>query len=139
MRAVRRLPVLAGIVAVAIGLTVPGASASLGPRLKWRSPTAISDGVKAVYRSGGNCPDTRPDGSPIQGERKVQIEINFNGGGGMGDVAPVNSDGSWRFVHAFNAGGFQDPSAKIHATCVDVTDTGFIIARYVTHRISVNP
>ena len=130
---------IACIVVVAVGVAVPAASASVGPRLKWKSPAAISDGVAAAYRSRGTCPDTCPDGSPIQGVREVQIEIDFSTGGGIGDVGRVKPDGSWRFVHPFDAGGFQDPVAKVKAWCLDVTDTGFIIATYVTHRISVNP
>jgi len=130
---------IACMVAVAVGVAVPAASASVGPRLKWKSPAAISDGVAAVYRSRGTCPDTRPDGSPIQGVRMVQIDISFSFGGGLGDVAPVRSDGSWKFVHAFDAGGTQDLAAKITASCLDVTNTGFVIAKYLTHKIAVNP
>jgi len=107
-------------------------------KLKWVSPRSISDGVPATYRSIGRCPNQRPDGSPIQGTREVEIFVTFSFGGGVGDIAPVNPDGSWRFVHAFEAGGFQDPAATVQARCVDVTNTGFVIANYRPHPISVN-
>jgi hypothetical protein len=63
----------------------------------------------------------------------------FSFGGGMGDVAPVAADGSWTFVKTFDAGGTQDLSATVLATCLDVTNTGIDIADYRPHDIAVNP
>jgi hypothetical protein len=57
----------------------------------------------------------------------------------MGDVAPVNADGSWTFVKTFDAGGTIDRSATVFASCLDVTVTGIDIADYQRHRIAVNP
>jgi hypothetical protein len=108
-------------------------------KLKWTSPPSISDGVAATFTSTGTCPDVRPDGSPIQGTREVGITVLFSFGGGMGDVAPVNADGSWTFVKAFDAGGTQDLSATVVAQCLDVTVTGIDIADYRPHDIAVNP
>jgi hypothetical protein len=107
-------------------------------KLRWHSPRSISDGVPATFRSVTPCPNQRPDGSPIQGARAVEIDVTFSSGGGMGDVAPVRADGSWTFVHTFEANGFQDRDATVQAKCLDVTNTGFDIADYRSHAISVN-
>ena len=79
------------------------------------------------------------DGSPLQGTLEVQVTVLFSFGGGMGDIGPVGTDGSWTFVKAFDAGGTRDLKATVVASCVDVTFTGVDIADYRTHRIAVNP
>jgi len=151
MRLLKRVSIVLCVSSLALGLTAGAASAAsdhcgaksrpCGPpvALEWKSPRAVFDGVPAMYRSIGRCPDKRPDGSPIQGVREVQITILFSTGGGVGDVAPVNRNGSWRFVHAFGFGGTVDRNATVEASCLDVTNTGFVIAEYRTHSISVNP
>jgi hypothetical protein len=107
--------------------------------LPWRSPSSITDGVAATFRSIKPCPNVRSDGSPLQGTREVEVFVQFSFGGGMGDVAPVNADGSWTFVKTFDAGGAIDPSATVTMSCLDVTVTGIDIADYQRHRIAVNP
>ena len=69
----------------------------------------------------------------------MQVTVLFSFGGGIGDVAPAGTDGSWTFVKAFEAGGTRDLKATVVASCVDVTFTGTDIADYRTHRIAVNP
>jgi len=78
-------------------------------KLKWVSPPSIFDNVPAQYQSISHCPSTRPDGSPIQGVREVEIFVTFTGGGGMGDITPVNADGSWTFVQRVRRGCDQGP------------------------------
>ena len=142
---------IVGCVTLAISsLSVPAAAAATArcdpngvctPRsnLPWKSPASISDGTAATFRSIKRCPDVRADGSPIQGVRMVEVQVIFSFGGGMGDVAPVNADGSWTFVKTFDAGGTSDPSATVYMRCLDVTDTGIDIADYRTHKIAMNP
>ena len=95
--------------------------------------------MAATFRSIKPCPNVRADGTPIQGVREVEVFVRFSFGGGMGDVAPVNADGSWTFVKTFDAGGTIDPSATVFMSCLDVTVTGIDIADYRPHRIAVNP
>ena len=68
----------------------------------------------------------------------VEVQINFIGGG-IGEEAPVNADGSWTVVMPFDAAGTTDPSATADARCIDVTDTGIDIADYRPHKIAMNP
>jgi hypothetical protein len=105
--------------------------------LAWKSPASISDGVAATFRSIKPCPNVRADGSPLQGTRMVEVFVQFSFGGGMGDVAPVNADGSWTFVETFDAGGTTD-HATVYMRCIDVTVTGIDIADYKPHKIAVN-
>jgi len=67
----------------------------------------------------------------------VEVFVQFSFGGGMGDVAPVNADGSWTFVKTFDAGGTTD-DATVYMQCIDVTNTGIDIADYRPHKIAVN-
>jgi len=139
------------VMLAAMAVTVPSAGAKPAhcdkktgvctppSKLKWTSPPSISDGVAATFTSTGTCPDVRPDGSPLQGTREVGITVLFSFGGGMGDVAPVNADGSWTFVKTFDAGGTRDLTATVVAQCLDVTFTGIDIADYRPHDIAVNP
>jgi len=92
-----------------------------------------------TFRSIKPCPNVRSDGSPIQGVREVEVFVQFSFGGGMGDVAPVNADGSWTFEKTFDSGGTIDPNATVFMSCVDVTVTGIDIADYQRHKIAVNP
>jgi hypothetical protein len=94
--------------------------------------------VAATFRSIKPCPNVRADGSPLQGTRMVEVFVEFSFGGGMGDVAPVNADGSWTFVETFEAGGTTD-HATVYMQCIDVTNTGIDIADYKPHKIAVNP
>jgi hypothetical protein len=149
MRLGVRCLVMVAAVAGVVGLSVPGAWAkpahcdkqgvcTAPSKLKWSSPGSISDGVPATFVSGGRCPDVRPDGSPLQGTRAVQITVLFSTGGGVGNVGPVASDGSWTFAQTCLVGGFSDPQATVTASCLDVTNTGFVIATYGPHAIAVN-
>jgi hypothetical protein len=106
--------------------------------LAWVSPSNVADGVPAHFESIDVCPATRPDGSALQGTRKVQISIAFSFGGGMSQVVPTNPDGSWAADVTFDAGGAQDPNATANASCLDVTSTGTVIATYEPHSITVN-
>jgi hypothetical protein len=151
VRALRHLSVLVGVASLAFAVASPAASAEPAhcnkktdvctppSKLKWVSPKSVADGVPATFRSIGRCPDTRADGSPLQGVREVAITVLFHDGGGIGDVGPVNADGSWTFVHTFEAGGTRDLHAMALASCLDVTFTGIDIADYRPHPIAVNP
>lgn len=140
------------VMLAATTLAVPNAGASGKParcdkhgvcappaHLKWSSPTSIADGVPARFSSGDVCPNVRADGSPLQGTREVAVFVTFPGGGGVGDIGPVATDGSWSFSLTFDAGGTHFRHATVTAMCVDVTDTGIDIADYRPHHITVNP
>lgn len=107
--------------------------------LRWTSPANVTDGVPVQDATISPCPDSRPDGSPIQGTRQVFVTVLFSLGGGMtqGPVA-VSSDGGWSGSLTFNASGNRDPNATVFATCEDVTNGSVILGSYRTQDTSVN-
>ena len=107
--------------------------------LKWKSPTSVSDGVPAVFRSVNRCPKTRPDGSPIEGTREVFVTIIFSSGAESRGPIAVRRNGKWAGSLTFNTSGLRVPSTHIEADCEDVTSvTGVSIASYAAHTVAVN-
>ena len=149
----RKLRVASSVAVVAIGIGVgfdaqaawamkPPHCASGCPvpsGLKWKSANSIFDGVPAQFGAISHCPDTRPDGSPVQGTREIFVTIFFTGGAMTQGPIPVDRNGRWTGTLSFNAGGLTIPSATAEAECDDVTSvTGVPLAFYGPHPVSVN-